>query len=160
MTHRFAATGSYFVTLTVNDSFGGTDSTQRLASVADAIQTVTSSAELQAALDVAETNGKSDIIRLAGGVYTLSGNGNAPFAYSSTEDRDLVIEGGWTPDFSQRAANIPTELRNDVPTPVAGSGGVLEITAGGSVTLDGLIISGGSATGNGGGLYVSLPARP
>ena len=58
---------------------------------------------------------RHDIIRLAGGTYALSGNAGEPFAYSSTEDKDLVIEGGWTPDFSQRAANIPTELKNDVP---------------------------------------------
>jgi hypothetical protein len=155
--HRYVATGSYFVTLTVTDSVGDADSTQLLVSVADAIQTVATAAELQAALDLAAANGLDDIVRLAGGVYTLSGNGDAHFTYSSTEDRDLVVEGGWTPDFSQRAANIPTELRNDVLVPIDGSGGVLAISAGGNVTVDGLTISGGNAAGNGGGLSVASP---
>ena len=30
------------------------------------------------------------------------------------EDKDLVLEGGWTPDFSQRAYNLPTILEYDL----------------------------------------------
>jgi len=122
---------------------------------AGVVQTATTAAELQAALEIAGANGQHDIIRLAGGVYTVSANAGEHFAYASTEEKDLVIEGGWTPDFSQWAENIPTELRNDVPAAVIGSGGVLEIAAGGSVGLSGVVISGGQAAGSGGGVHVT-----
>jgi hypothetical protein len=85
----------------------------------------------------------------------LSDNGSAHFTYSSTEERDLVIEGGWAPDFNRRAADITTELLNDVPTAEAGAGGVLEIVASGDVAVDGLVLSGGQAAGNGGGLFIA-----
>ncbi len=124
------------------------------AAGAENIQTATSSFEFQDALTVARTNGKHDVIRLAGGTYTLSGNGNEPFVYSSTENKDLTIEGGWTTDFSQKAANIPTELRSDLPAAISGSGGVLGITAVGNVNLAGLTVSGGNTEGNGGGLFI------
>ena len=119
------------------------------------VQTVRTAAELQAALDAAGANGEHDIIRLAGGAYTLSAHAGEPFAYSSTEDRDLALEGGWTPDFSQRADNIPTGIENDVPVTVAGSGGVLAIAAGGNVRLSGIAISGGRTAGSGGGAHIS-----
>ena len=119
------------------------------------VQTASTAAELQAALDVAGANGQHDTIRLAGGRYALSANAGEHFTYSSTEDKDLVIEGGWTPDFSQRAANIPTALENDVPVTLAGSGGVLEVTAGGSVSLSGIAMRGGQAAGSGGGVHVT-----
>ncbi|MHB8895046.1 MAG: zinc-dependent metalloprotease family protein [Candidatus Geothermincolia bacterium] len=122
---------------------------------AEVIQTAATAAEFQAALDVAAANGRHDIIRLAGGVYALSGNAGRHFAYSSTEDKGLVIEGGWTPDFNQWASNIPTELRSDVPDALAGSGGVLEVTAGGSVSLNGIAITGGQAAGSGGGAHIT-----
>jgi len=152
--HSYTSTGSSLATLTVTDSSGGTDSTQRIVSVADAIQTATTAAEFQASLEIAKANGKHDIIRLAGGTYPISANAGDHFAYSSAEDKDLVIEGGWTPDFSQRAANISTELKNDDPVALAESGGVLEITSGGNVGLAGIAISGGKTAGSGGGLFI------
>jgi len=155
----YAATGSYIVTLTVTDGTQ-TDTTQRIVTVADQVTNVTTSAQLQSALTTARNNGKHDLIRMAGGTYNLSANGNAHFTYTAAagENKDLVLEGGWTTDFGMRAYNIPTILRNDLVVAASTDGGVLSLDGSanattGDIAIDGLTITGGNTTGKGGGLY-------
>ncbi|MFK7958672.1 MAG: choice-of-anchor Q domain-containing protein [Lysobacterales bacterium] len=59
----------------------------------------TTSGELQASLDAAETNGQADTIRIATGSYEVPAGGG--FAYNSAapiggDDEDISIIGGWT----------------------------------------------------------------
>ena len=126
--------------------------------MADLVHDVATAAELQAALTAAQANGKHDLIRIAEGTYHLSENGGAHFTYlaAAGEDKDLVLEGGWTPDFSQRAYNLPTILEYDLLLVYMDNGGVLSLDGAtnattGSFTVDGLTINGGYATGSGGG---------
>jgi len=63
---------------------------------------VTNSSELQAALDVAENNGESDIIRIAQGNYSAPAGGFSfvpPIFMGMDEDQDIEIIGGWTAFF-------------------------------------------------------------
>ena len=154
--HSYAVTGSYMVTLTVTDGTQ-TDVTQRIVTVADVVTNVSTANALQAALTAAQNNGGHDLIRVAQGTYNLSDNSGSHFAYiaAAGEDKDLVIEGGWTADFSMRGYNVPTTINNDA-TAATADGGVLYLdgSAGaGDISVDGLIITGGNTSGKGGGLY-------
>ena len=63
---------------------------------------VTNASELQAALDVAENNGESDIIRIAEGTYTAPTGGFlfAPNINGGVDETsDIEIIGGWTAFF-------------------------------------------------------------
>ncbi len=66
---------------------------------------VTTSAELQNALNEAPWNGMNDVILLVQGTYGISGNGNSPFYYGSGESYSFVIKGGYTPGCSTRELN-------------------------------------------------------
>jgi hypothetical protein len=72
-------------------------STCCIASVGAATFCATTSAELQAALDTAETNGEADEVRVLTGTYTAPAGG---FSYnaigSSGPDQSIEISGGWS----------------------------------------------------------------
>jgi len=57
---------------------------------------VSTSAQLQSALDIARINGENDVIRVRAGSYEVTGSG---FVYESTamENHDIEISGGWRP---------------------------------------------------------------
>ena len=157
--HSYDVAGSYQVTLTVSAG-SETDTTQRLVTVADQVHQVATTDGLQAALIAAQSNGKHDLIRIAEGSYKLSENGGIHFTYlaAAGENKNLVLEGGWTPDFSQRAYNLPTVLEYDLPQMPMVDGGALSLdgatnAATGSFIVDGLTLNGGYATGSGGGLF-------
>ena len=57
---------------------------------------VTTTQELYDALETADSNGQSDVIRIAEGAYTVSGEG---FNYESSESFDIDISGGWSAFF-------------------------------------------------------------
>lgn len=72
------------------------------------ILTVSTSAELQAALDTARTNGEDDEIHLNSGTYTTSGG---PFTYgtASNDNHSITISGGWSvsnPGFQSADPNL------------------------------------------------------
>jgi hypothetical protein len=63
---------------------------------------VSTSAELQAALDTAMSNGMNDVVRLVQGSYGISGNGGVAFYYGSGEPYALVMLGGYAAGCSAR----------------------------------------------------------
>lgn len=57
---------------------------------------VTTSAELQAALDQAALNaGEDNFVKLVGGTYSTVDNNHAPFLYSSADNHDIYLLGGF-----------------------------------------------------------------
>ena len=104
---------------------------------------VDSADALQTALTSATTNGRADRLLLVQGTYT------GPFVYTSSERMALDVLGGYVAGCASRtldAAN--TQLIG------SGTGRVLAVTTtnGGAFTLEGVTISGGIFTGDGGGL--------
>jgi hypothetical protein len=107
---------------------------------------VSDATALQAALNAAAANGQTDRVRVVQGTYT------GPFVYTSSELYALQVLGGYAAGCATRtldAAN--TTLQGD------GANRVLTLTAtnGGAFTVEGVTISGGVRTGDGGGLYAS-----
>ena len=107
---------------------------------------VSTAGALQTALTSAATNGLADRVLVVQGTYT------GPFVYTSSERFALQVLGGYAAGCGSRtldAAN--TTLQGD------GADRVLALTAttGGALTVEGVTISGGVRTGDGGGLYAS-----
>ncbi len=71
---------------------------------------VTTSAELQAALDAAEGNGMNDVLQLEQATYGISGNSDQRFYYSSIEPYHLVIRGGYALGCSTRDIDPATTI--------------------------------------------------
>jgi PKD repeat protein len=69
------------------------------------VRCISTSADLQIALDEAKNNGEDDIIKLVQGTYRVSENGNRKFSYNSYELFDLIIRGGYTPGCNSRGAD-------------------------------------------------------
>ncbi len=70
---------------------------------------VTNSAQLQASLDAAETNGQSDTIRIATGSYEVPLSGG--FVYNSLapvggDDHNISVIGGWTEFFGNPCGQV------------------------------------------------------
>jgi predicted outer membrane repeat protein len=108
-------------------------------------QCVATPAELQAALETAETNGSHDLIQVVQGLYY------GHFTYDSNEGRNITLEGGYT-------AGCAARVRDPANTVLDGynAGTVLYLysVAGGDVTVDGFTIQHGAASGDGGGVSV------
>ena len=101
---------------------------------------------LQAALNAAAANVQADTVKIVQGTYT------GPFVYTSSERYALSVLGGYAAGCASRtldAAN--TTLQGDGADRVLG----LTATNGGAFTVEGVTISGGVRTGDGGGLYAS-----
>ncbi len=101
---------------------------------------------LDAALVTAAANAQVDRVLIVKGTYV------GPFVYTSSERYALSVLGGFAAGCASRtldAAN--TTLQGD------GADRVLALTAtnGGAFTIEGVTISGGVRTGDGGGLYAS-----
>lgn len=113
---------------------------------------VTNTAELQAALAQAESNGQDDEIRLAAGNYASSSG----FSYSSAEPHDLGLRGDWSPTCTVRSAQAQFSTVTVPPSP-GGGARVLDIEAGdGAVLIEALLIFNGNPEDltRGGGLRV------
>jgi len=137
---------------------------------------VSNATELQNALTTAESNSEDNTIRIVQGTY----NGN--FTYASTEAKSLTIEGGYTEGcasrtrdpantildgggidnvlalVSQGAAAFSVEeltFQNGNASTVNNGGGLYATTSHGTTTLTNNTFSGNSASGSGGGAYVS-----
>jgi hypothetical protein len=111
---------------------------------------VDSASALQTALTSAATNGQADRLLVVQGTYT------GPFVYTSSERFALQVLGGYVAGCASRtldAAN--TTLQGDGADRVLG----LTATNGGAFTLEGVTISGGARTGDGGGLYASTASN-
>lgn len=101
---------------------------------------------LDAALVEAAANAEADRVLIVQGTYV------GPFVYSSSERYALSVLGGYAAGCATRtldAAN--TTLQGDGADRVLG----LTATNGGAFTVQGVTISGGVRTGDGGGLYAS-----
>lgn len=119
-----------------------------------AVFQVTTTAELQGALNTAKSNGESDTIRVAQGTYV----GNFSYIPVGGENFDLTLEGGWSADFSTRTLD-PTNTILDGNQ----AGRVISISkaptsASGNVTVEGFTIRNGSTASDGGG--INLVAFP
>jgi len=76
---------------------------------------VTTSAELQAALNDAPANGLNDVIQVVQGTYGISGNGDDTFRYGAGEPYALVIRGGYT-------SGCATRIEDSTSTVLTGEG--------------------------------------
>lgn len=112
---------------------------------------VGTSAELQNALMTAASNGTSDTIQVRIGVYT--GTSAVSFAYSTAQNFDLNLEGGYLAGCGSRSANPGG-------TVLSGSGvrKVLQMTGSpgtsGAIRVDRLTVRDGVAVERGGGLQI------
>jgi PKD repeat protein len=114
-TYTYLSTGSFPVSLTVTDIHGATATVTKSDYITvfdnypvdegSVVHCVTSSSELQAALDDAASNGKDDLIQLVQGTYGISENNNHGFYYESSEPYKLFIKGGYAPGCSARNLN-------------------------------------------------------
>lgn len=106
---------------------------------------------LQNALTQASANGQADRIFLVQGTYT------GPFVYTSSERQSLQVLGGYDAGCASRILDpTNTTLQGD------GADRVLTLTTtngGGALTLEGVTITGGVKTGDGGGLYASTTSN-
>lgn len=90
---------------------------------------------IQAAIDAA---GDGDTIRVPTGTYTEN----------LTIDRSITLQGGWGVDCSSRISTDPADTIIDG----GGTGRVITIDGSYTVTIEGLTIRNGDATGQGGGI--------
>jgi hypothetical protein len=108
---------------------------------------------LQAALTTASTNGQDDDIRLRGGVYSRVSAANA-FTYSSAENFDLTVSGGWN--------SVCNNFFHDTNTSILDGGDARRVMqlvntgTGSAVThsVSRLVFQNGLANGDGGGLQI------
>ena len=111
---------------------------------------VTTSAELQAALDAAPANGMNDVIQVVQGTYGVSANGDDTFRYGAGEPYALVIRGGY-------AVGCATRIEDPTSTVLTGEGASQVASLAdwsGSpyarLVVEGVTITGGQAPGNAG----------
>jgi len=107
---------------------------------------VNTASALQTALTSAAANAQADRVLVVRGTYT------GPFVYTSSERQALQVLGGYAAGCASRTLDATnTTLQGN------GSDRVLTFTTtnGGAFTLEGVTISGGIKTGDGGGLYAS-----
>ncbi|MBI4832959.1 MAG: hypothetical protein HY801_15680, partial [Candidatus Lindowbacteria bacterium] len=121
------------------------------------VHVVNTSAQLQSALTAAQSNSKNDVIKLAQGIYGISGNNNQRFLYSSSEPWGLAIKGGYASGFSERQvdpANTILDGEGIYQGPAYGAG-VLRIYHGSTavyrkIVVEGVTIRNGRASSYGG----------
>jgi len=174
--HTYTAAGTYSVTLTVTDSHGAsaTKTMSAYVNVYDIdhpgpntnVQCVTSSAELQTALTLAQNDGKDNVIRLVLGTYYVSQNNNTAFSYTSEEQHRLYVIGGYTAGCASRISNPGTTILDggNIYQGSYSSGGVLHLVnnynyntplvGDGYIEVNGLTIQNGKAY-YGGGVYMA-----
>jgi hypothetical protein len=87
------------------------------------VWTVSTSADLQAALTGAQANGMHDVIKVATGTYNISANSNNHFSYESSEPYSLIIIGGYDPTFSTYTSDPSKTIINGGNAIVQGKGG-------------------------------------
>ena len=105
---------------------------------------------LQTALTTAATNGQADTVKVVQGTYI------GPFVYTSSERYALQVLGGYAAGCGSRTLDpANTTLQGD------GADRVLTLTAsnGGAFTVQGVTLTGGKKTGDGGGLYASTASN-
>ena len=109
-------------------------------------------AGLQAALDTAESNGEDDLIQLLTGTYAPT-SGSAAFRYRATENRSLIVRGGYI-QIVQLCALFTLDPRDTVLSgndqrPVLAFAG--DPGTSGDIRIEALTIRDGHSTENGGG---------
>lgn len=115
---------------------------------------VTNATELQTALTTAQSNGANDTIKVVQGTYT----GNFTYTAVLTENYSLTLEGGYTAGCASRVVDATnTTLDGGAVDRVLYFGAAVG-NIGSSLTIDGFTITNGSASGDGGGIYVELPS--
>ncbi len=120
---------------------------------------VCTSAELQAALTAAATNGLDDVVHLVQGLYRVPDNGGAAFTYRTSESNQLVLLGGYlATGCAVRVTNAVATILDGEQTLVNGDGGILNLVAEAdwafaNLVLDSLTLRGGHAYHYGGGAY-------
>lgn len=111
-----------------------------------AVHCVDSPATFKSAIDIAESNGEDDVIRLVGGTYAAS----PPFHFQSTEAHAITFSGGY---------NIGCSGVGDEPTAIDGQNlhrGLFVLNPAGDVVVENLTFARGLSTNNrGGGLHVT-----
>lgn len=123
-----------------------------------AVFCVGNSTQLQSALSTSASNGENDTIRVKTGTYTGTGSSVA-FAYSTSEDFDLSILGGYV-DFG--AVLCGNRLPDPRLTVISGSGArqALRLSPAsgtdGTLRVDRLTFRDGNALERGGGLQAGL----
>jgi hypothetical protein len=122
------------------------------------VHCVSTSAELQAALNTAQSNGMNDVIQLVQGTYKVYGL--QEFYYSSGEPYSLVIKGGYTNGCSSRELNPANTILDGEKVYLEGSAsGVAYIYDWGNspfvkLNIEGLSIQNGQGEFVG-GLYIN-----
>ncbi len=106
------------------------------------VHCVSNSAELQAALTTAQSNGKNDIIQLVQGTYRISGNSNSSFYYSSSEPYSIVVKGGYTDGCSSRELNPSNTILDGENVNQSSCAGVLCLGISSSSTSSTLVVEG------------------
>lgn len=122
---------------------------------------VTSSAELELALGLAEMNDEDDIVRIAAGNLAVPVGGFA-FGNQNGDGKGLHLSGGWSPFFDNPCGQ---QLPGDYQATVLDGGGAqrvlsLVLYGAGEFSLERLVLSSGSTgTGSdGAGLRVQMAA--
>lgn len=119
---------------------------------------VGNSAQLQSALSTSASNGQDDSVRVKSGIYTGTG-ATVAFAYSTSEDFDLNILGGY---FDVGAVLCGGRSQDPSLTVISGSGvrQALRLTpasgTSGTMRIDRLTVRDGNALERGGGIQAGL----
>jgi hypothetical protein len=109
------------------------------------VHQVSNATELQDALHAAQSNGDTDIIRIAQGTYS------GGFSYDSEEGYDIWLVGGYSADWSTRVVDPSSTILDG-----GNSQRVIWLnhTGGGGIRVEGLTIQNGRTAGFGAGLYL------
>lgn len=112
---------------------------------------VDNNGSLQTALSTAASNGEDDTIKVVQGTYA------GPFYCTSTEGRNIVLEGGYQPLCAQRQLDPSNTVLEGGGTSLVLS---VQNVAGGDIIVEGFTIQNGYNDGDGGGVYARAYNSP
>ena len=118
---------------------------------------VNTTTELQDALQVAGSNGASDVIRIKTGTYTYTFPfAQTMFVYDTDEDFDITLEGGWAGSGDACSRRFPSPASTVLDG--GGKKAVLRMTgantSAGDITVERLTVRGGAINAQGGGMQL------
>jgi PKD repeat protein len=108
---------------------------------------VSTSAELQNALDNAMWNGMNDVVQLVQGYYEISGNHNSVFYYASDESYSLSIRGGYTAGCITREIDPTNTILDGQGIEVVLELADLSSSAFADLTVEGITVQNGNGIG-------------